>query len=215
MTGLRLAERAAAAGVAPGVLNVVPGPGGEAGSALAQHPDVRKVAFTGSTLVGSEVMRVAAGDVKRVSLELGGKSASLIFADADLEQAGASVSSSFGNAGQDCCARSRILVERPVYDEVVERFVARTRALRIGDPLEDSTEMGSLISREHRERVHGYVRQGVEQGATLCTGGGAVPGEALARGSLYRPPGLRGPTPHRTDPRDADCVTGGATLPRR
>src|SRR5258708_26508546 len=127
LTALRLAELAAAAGVPPGVLNVVTGPGGETGSALAQHPDVRKVAFTGSTLVGSEVMRVAAGDVKRVSLELGGKSASLIFADADLEQAGASVSSSFGNAGQDCCARSRILVDAPVYDEVVERVVARTR----------------------------------------------------------------------------------------
>src|SRR4029077_5427281 len=130
---------------------------------------------------GDECFLLAAGDVKLVSLELGGKSASLIFADADLEQAGASVSSSFGNAGQDCCAGSRILVERPVYDEVVERFVARTRALRIGDPLEDSTEMGSLISREHRERVHGYVRQGVEQGATLCTGGEALRGEAFDR----------------------------------
>src|SRR5258708_11094273 len=185
MTGLRLAERAAAAGVAPGVLNVVPGPGGEAGSALAQHPDVRKVAFTGSTLVGSEIMRTVAGDLKRVSLELGGKSASLIFADADLEQAGASVSSSFGNAGQDCCARSRILVERPVYQEVVERFVARTRALRIGDPLEDSTEMGSLISREHTDRVHAYVRRGVEQGATLCTCGEVLGGEPIDRGMLY------------------------------
>jgi betaine-aldehyde dehydrogenase len=198
LTALRLAELAAAAGVPPGVLNVVPGPGGEAGSALAQHPDVRKVAFTGSTLVGSEVMRVAAGDVKRVSLELGGKSASLIFADADLEQAGASVSGSFGNAGQDCCARSRILVERAVYEEVVERFVARTRALRIGDPLLDATEIGSLISRQHRERVHAYVRQGVEQGATLCTGGEAPRGEPFDRGSFYRPAVFRDVTPDMT-----------------
>ncbi len=198
LTALRLAELAAAAGVPPGVLNVVPGPGGEAGSALARHPDVRKIAFTGSTQVGSEVMRVAAGDVKRVSLELGGKSASLIFADADLEQAGASVSSSFGNAGQDCCARSRILVERAVYEEVVERFVARTRALRIGDPLLDSTEIGSLISREHRQRVHAYVRQGVEQGATLCAGGEALHGEPFDRGSFYRPAVFRDVTPDMT-----------------
>ena len=198
LTALRLAEIAAAAGVPPGVLNVVPGPGSEAGSALARHPDVRKVAFTGSTPVGSEVMRAAAGDVKRVSLELGGKSASLIFADADLELAGASVSGSFGNAGQDCCARSRILVERAVYEEVVERFVARTRALHIGDPLADATEIGPLISREHRERVHAYVRQGVEQGATLCTGGEAARGGPFDRGSFYRPAVFRDVTPGMT-----------------
>jgi betaine-aldehyde dehydrogenase len=198
MTALRLAELAAAAGVPPGVLNVVPGPGSTAGSALAQHPAVRKVSFTGSTQVGSEVMRLAAGDVKRVSLELGGKSASLIFADADLEKAGASVSSSFGNAGQDCCARSRILVERPAYEEVVERFVDRTRALRIGDPLKDSTEMGSLISREHRERVHAHVRQGVEQGATLCTGGEVLRGEPFDRGSFYGPTVFCDVTPQMT-----------------
>jgi betaine-aldehyde dehydrogenase len=198
LTALRLAELAAAAGVPPGVLNVVPGPGSAAGSALAQHPDVRKVSFTGSTQVGSEVMRLAAGDVKRISLELGGKSASLIFADADLEKAGASVSSSFGNAGQDCCARSRILVERPVYQEVVERFVECTRALRIGDPLQDSTEMGSLISREHRERVHGYVRQGMDQGAKLCTGGEALRGEAFDRGSFYDPAVFCDVTPDMT-----------------
>jgi betaine-aldehyde dehydrogenase len=183
LTALRLAELAAEAGVPPGVLNVVPGPGGAAGSALAQHPDVRKVAFTGSTEVGSEVMRLAAGDVKRVSLELGGKSASLIFADADLEKAGASVSGSFGNAGQDCCARSRILVERPVYEEVVERFVKHTRGLRVGDPLQADTQIGSLISPEHRERVDGYVRRGVEQGAKLCTGGRRIEGG----GSFYEP----------------------------
>ena len=129
------------------------GAGRRGGTALARHPDVRKIAFTGSTEVGSEVMRIAAGDVKRVSLELGGKSANLIFADADLEKAGAARSpASFGNAGQDCCARSRVLVERPVYEEIVERFVERTRAMRVGDPLDEATEMGSLISPEHREQ---------------------------------------------------------------
>ena len=187
LTALRLAELAAEAGVPPGVLNVVPGPGGATGSALVQHPDVRKIAFTGSTEVGTEVMRMAAHDIKRVSLELGGKSANLIFADADLEKAGASISGALGNAGQDCCARSRVLVERPVYDEIVERFVERARAMRVGDPLDDATEMGSLISPEHREKVDGYVRRGVEEGARLCTGGKALRGDLYDRGSFYEP----------------------------
>jgi betaine-aldehyde dehydrogenase len=191
LTALRLAGLAAEAGLPEGVLNVVTGPGGEAGSALARHPDVRKIAFTGSTEVGSEVMRNAAGDVKRVSLELGGKSASLIFADADLDKAGASISSSFGNAGQDCCARSRVLVERPIYKEVVERFVEHTRALRIGDPLRDETQIGSLISPSHRERVDGYVRRATDQGARLCTGGRAVDGP----GSFYEPAVFRDVSP--------------------
>jgi len=195
LSALRLAELAAEAGVPPGVLNVVPGPGGAAGAALARHPDVRKLAFTGSTEVGSEVMRLAAGDVKRVSLELGGKSASLIFADADLARAGASISGSFGNAGQDCCARSRVLVERPVYDEIVERFVARTRALRVGDPLAETSEMGSLISAAHRERVDGYVRRAVAQGARLATGGQALSEGPFERGSFYQPTVLCGVDP--------------------
>jgi betaine-aldehyde dehydrogenase len=187
LSALRLAELAGEAGLPPGVLNVIPGPGGAAGEALVRHPGVRKVSFTGSTEVGSGVMRAAADDVKRVSLELGGKSASLIFADADLDQAGASVSGSFGNAGQDCCARSRILVERPVYDEIVERFVERTRAIRLGDPLDETTEMGSLISPQHREKVDGYVKQGVQEGARLCIGGRAKAGKPFARGSFYEP----------------------------
>ncbi len=195
LTALRLAELAAEAGLPPGVLNVIPGPGGAAGSRLAQHPDVRKISFTGSTEVGSEVMRLAAGDVKRVSLELGGKSASLIFADADLEKAGASVSGSFGNAGQDCCARSRVLVERSVYDEVVERFVERVRALRVGNPQDETTEIGALISPSHREKVHGWVRRGVEQGATLCTGGRLLTGDLYDRGSFYEPAVFRDVTP--------------------
>jgi betaine-aldehyde dehydrogenase len=195
LTALRLAELAAEAGLPPGVLNVVPGPGGATGSALARHPDVRKIAFTGSTEVGSEVMRAAADDVKRVSLELGGKSASLIFADADLEEAGTSVSGSFGNAGQDCCARSRVLVERSVYDEVIERFVERTRALRVGDPLDENTEIGSLVSTAHRERVNGFVRRAVEQGARLCTGGRALHGGSYDAGSFYEPAVLRGVKP--------------------
>jgi betaine-aldehyde dehydrogenase len=195
LSALRLAELAAEAGVPPGVLNVIPGPGGAVGAALAAHPDVRKVSFTGSTAVGSDVLRRSADDVKRVSLELGGKSASLIFADADLDKAGASVSGSFGNAGQDCCARSRILVERTVYEEVVERFVERTRALRLGAPLDETTEIASLISREHRDKVHGYVRRGVEQGAKLCLGGKMKSGSAFESGSYYEPAVFRDVTP--------------------
>jgi betaine-aldehyde dehydrogenase len=187
LSALRLAELAGEAGLPPGVLNVIPGPGGAAGAALVRHPDVRKISFTGSTEVGSGVMRMAADDIKRVSLELGGKSASLIFADADLDKAGASVSGSFGNAGQDCCARSRILVERSIYEEVVERFVERTRALRLGNPLDEATEIGSLISPEHREKVDGYVRQGVQEGAKLCLGGQPKTGKGFGRGSFYEP----------------------------
>jgi betaine-aldehyde dehydrogenase len=140
-------------------------------------------------------MRSAAADVKRVALELGGKSASLIFADADLEKAGASVSGSFGNAGQDCCARSRVLVERSVYEEVVERFVARVRALRVGDPQDPATEIGSLISPAHRLKVDGWVRRGVEEGATLCTGGRPLTGSLHDRGSFYEPAVFRDVTP--------------------
>ncbi len=187
LTALRLAELAHEAGVPPGVLNVIPGPGSAAGAALASHPDVRKVAFTGSTEVGIEIQRLAAADVKRVSLELGGKSASLVFADADLEKAAGAVFSVFGNAGQDCCARSRILVERPVYQEFVDRFVERTRAIRLGNPLDEATEMGPLISPAHRDRVDGFVRRAVEQGATLCCGGRAKTGDPWDRGSFYEP----------------------------
>lgn len=187
LTALRLGELALEAGVPPGVLNVLPGPGGAIGAALAEHPAVRKLSFTGSTEVGAAVMRFAAGDIKRVSLELGGKSANIVFADADVEKASAAVFSVFGNAGQDCCARSRVLVERALYAEFVERFVERTRRLRIGDPLDVATEIGSLISREHRAKVDGFVQQGKAQGARLCIGGRMVSDVALAQGSFYEP----------------------------
>ncbi len=187
LTALRLGELALEAGLPPGVLNVLPGPGGAVGAALVQHPAVRKVSLTGSTEVGAAVMRLAAGDIKRVSLELGGKSASLVFADADLDRAATAVFSVFGNAGQDCCARSRVLVERPVYREFVERFVERTRRLRLGDPLDEATEIGSLISPEHRARVDGFVQRARAEGARLCTGGAVPRGEPFARGSFYEP----------------------------
>src|SRR6185295_11543004 len=130
-----------------GALQVLPGIGSAVGEALVTHPLVRKVSFTGSTAVGSRIMELAARDIKRVSLELGGKSPNIVFADADLTQAAArSPMSVFANTGQDCCARSRVFVERRVYDEFVGRFVAATRAIVVGSPSDERTQVGPLVS---------------------------------------------------------------------
>jgi acyl-CoA reductase-like NAD-dependent aldehyde dehydrogenase len=169
---LRYAELGLEAGLPPGVLNVLPGPGGAVGDALVEHPLVGKVGFTGSTEVGIEIARKAAGTVKRVTLELGGKSACLVFADADLEKAGRMAPFSvFENAGQDCCARSRLLVEASAKDELLERYVATTRGIVVGDPEDEATQMGPLVSGAQRETVEGYVARGLEEGATLLEGG--------------------------------------------
>ena len=158
LSALRLAELALEAGIPEGVLNVVTGKGSVVGQRLIEHPDVAKIGFTGSTEVGQQVMRGAAGTIKRVTLELGGKSANLVFADADLEKAAASAPYAvFDNAGQDCCARSRILVEKTVYDRFAELLVTATRGVRVGDPELDNTEMGPLISAAHRETVASFV----------------------------------------------------------
>ena len=158
LSALRLAELALEAGIPEGVLNVVVGKGSVAGARLIEHPDVAKIGFTGSTEVGQSVMRGAAGTIKRVTLELGGKSANVVFADADLERAAATAPYAvFDNAGQDCCARSRILVEASAYDRFAELLVESTRALRVGDPGDESTEMGPLISAAHRETVASFV----------------------------------------------------------
>ena len=154
----RLGELALDAGIPEGVVNVVAGSGRVIGQRLVEHPDVAKIGFTGSTEVGRGVMRGAAGTIKRVTLELGGKSANVVFADADLETAAATAPYAvFGNAGQDCCARSRILVERSVYDEFLARLIGATSGVKIGNPEDAATEMGPLISAEHRERVSSYV----------------------------------------------------------
>jgi acyl-CoA reductase-like NAD-dependent aldehyde dehydrogenase len=158
LSALRLAELALEAGIPEGVLNVVTGKGSVVGQRLIEHPDVAKIGFTGSTEVGQQVMRGAAGTIKRVTLELGGKSANVVFADADLEKAAASAPYAvFDNAGQDCCARSRILVEKTVYDRFAELLVTATRGVRVGDPELDETEMGPLISAAHRETVASFV----------------------------------------------------------
>jgi acyl-CoA reductase-like NAD-dependent aldehyde dehydrogenase len=158
LTAVRLAELALEAGIPEGVVNVVVGPGSVVGQRLVEHPEVAKIGFTGSTEVGRKVMAGAAGTIKRVTLELGGKSANLVFADADLERAAASAPYAvFGNAGQDCCARSRILVERSAYDRFLHLLVEATSGVAVGDPEDDATEMGPLISAEHREQVSSYV----------------------------------------------------------
>src|SRR3954453_20074669 len=158
LSALRLAELCLEAGIPVGVVEVVVGKGSEAGQRLVEHPDVAKIGFTGSTEVGRGVMQGAAGTIKRVTLELGGKSANVVFADADLEQAAAAAPYAvFDNAGQDCCARSRILVERSAYDRFLELLVESTRAVRVGDPADKATEMGPLISAAHRETVAGFV----------------------------------------------------------
>src|SRR5256886_226339 len=162
------------AGLPPGVISVLPGPGSSVGNALVTHPLVSKVSFTGSTEVGSQIMRLCANNITRVSLELGGKAANVVFADTDLERCiEASAFAVFGNCGQDCCARSRILVQRPIYDEFVERFARRTAALQLGQPLDEKTEIGPLISAGQRQRSLDYIALGQEEGAELITGGTA------------------------------------------
>jgi betaine-aldehyde dehydrogenase len=175
LTALALAELAIEAGLPPGVLNVVTGKGSEAGEALVRHPAVGKISFTGSTEVGSGVMAAAAPDIKRVSLELGGKSAGIVFADADLDTCvESSIFAVYDNAGQDCCARSRLLVESPIYEEFTSRFVERARSLVVGDTADESTEMGPLISPAQRETVEGYLQIGIDEGARLLCGGERV-----------------------------------------
>jgi betaine-aldehyde dehydrogenase len=158
LSAMRLGELALEAEIPQGVVNVVVGPGRVVGRRLVEHPDVAKIGFTGSTEVGRLVMAGAAQTIKRVTLELGGKSANVVFADADLEAAAvAAPPAVFGNAGQDCCARSRILVERSAYDRFLELLVEATGRVRVGSPEDDATEMGPLISAEQREQVSSYV----------------------------------------------------------
>ena len=178
LTALRLAELAVEVGIPAGVVNVVPGDGPTTGAYLVAHPGVDKVSFTGSTATGSEIMRLAADPLKRVSLELGGKSPSIVFADADLEDAVASTAYGiYYSAGQSCEARSRLLVERSVYDEVVALVAEKAAAVRVGDPLDPETQMGSLISQRHREKVHGFVEAGRDDGAEIVAGGEPADGD--------------------------------------
>jgi aldehyde dehydrogenase (NAD+)/betaine-aldehyde dehydrogenase len=184
LTALRLAELAGEAGFPAGAINVVPGDGPTVGSYLVRHPGVDKVAFTGSTATGGEIMRLCSDPIKRVTLELGGKSPNLVFADADLANAlPSSVWSIYYAAGQSCEARSRVLVEKPLYDEFVSSFSEKAKAVRVGDPLDPETQMGSLISTAHRDKVHRFVELGQEEGVEVVTGGAPVEGP----GAFYPP----------------------------
>jgi acyl-CoA reductase-like NAD-dependent aldehyde dehydrogenase len=161
LTALEFERIAVDAGIPEGVVNVVAGPGSVCGQRLVEHPDVAKIAFTGSTEVGRRIAAGAAETIKRVTLELGGKSANIVYADADLERAAAAAPSAvFGNAGQDCCARSRILVERSAIDRFMEVLEEAVEAIRVGDPLDESTEMGPLISEGQRQTVSSFVPEG-------------------------------------------------------
>jgi len=170
---LRLGELFEEAGFPPGVINIVTGFGETAGAAIAAHPDVDKVAFTGSTEVGHAIMHAAAGNLKRVSLELGGKSPNVIFADADLDAAAAGAASAiYFNHGQCCCAGSRLFVEKSMYDKVVPRLVEFSEKIKVGPGMDPSTEMGPLVSSEQFERVNTFLASGSKEGAKVATGGG-------------------------------------------
>ena len=210
LTALRLAELALDAGIPEDVLQVVVGRGTTVGTALVEHPDVAKVAFTGSTEAGRDVMARASGTIKRVTLELGGKSANVVFADADLETAAASAPFAvFGNAGQDCCARSRILVERSAFDRFVELLVAATEALVVGDPEAEATQMGPLVSAEHRARVNGFVEHDEDDAARRRSEPGARRGRMVVPGHR---PGAGGSRPAGVARGDLRAGGGGDPL---
>jgi phenylacetaldehyde dehydrogenase len=202
LTALRLAELAVEAGLPEGVLQVVCGRGPVVGRFLVEHPAVRKICFTGSVPVGQSIMAACAGQTKRVTLELGGKSPNIVFADADLERAAATAPYAvFDNAGQDCCARSRMLVQRPVFDRFMALFEAAVRGVVVGDPLDEKTEMGPLISAAQRDRVRGFVPPGAPvafrgsapSGAPSEAPAGAPSGAPAGAGFSYPPTVLAGP----------------------
>jgi aldehyde dehydrogenase (NAD+)/betaine-aldehyde dehydrogenase len=186
-TALRLAELAAEVGFPPGVVNVIPADGRTTGAYLVKHAGVDKVAFTGSTSTGGEIMRLCSEPIKRLTLELGGKSPNLVFADADLGSAiPSAVWSIYYSAGQSCEARSRVLVERSIYDDVVSGVTEKAQAVKTGDPLDPETQMGSLISTAHRERVHSFVEAAREEGVEVTTGG--EPGGGHSETGAFYPP---------------------------
>lgn len=198
LTAVRLGELALQAGLPEGLFQVLPGVGEVVGERFVTHPDVRKVVFTGSTEVGKRIMRGCAEQVKRVTLELGGKSANIVFADADLERAAATAPDGvFDNAGQDCCARSRILVQRPVFERFMELLEPAVRSVVVGDPADPKTTMGPLISAEHRAKVAGYVPDGAPV---------AFRGEAPSGSGFWFPPTVLTPDP--ADPAFTEEIFG-------
>lgn len=184
LTALRLGDLILEAGLPEGVVNIITGFGPGAGSSIAEHPDIDKVAFTGSTEVGKLILHASAGNLKRVSLELGGKSPNIIFRDADLDSAIPNAALGvFYNAGQVCAARTRIFAEHAIYDDLVDKFVKASRTMTMGDPFDPKTRMGPLVSKEQFERVVNYVEVGKQEGARLAAGG-----EAAARKGYFVAP---------------------------
>jgi acyl-CoA reductase-like NAD-dependent aldehyde dehydrogenase len=191
LTALLLGEICAEAGLPPGVVSVLPGPGAEIGTYLAEHPGVDKIAFTGETTTGRDIMRRAAATLKRVTLELGGKSPNIVFEDADLETAvNGSLWAIYYSAGQSCEARSRLFIHESLYDRFVEMFVAKAAKLKVGNPLDEATQIGSLISRKQWNTVHSYVELGRREGAEVLVGGGRPEGDGLDQGNYYLPTAL-------------------------
>jgi betaine-aldehyde dehydrogenase len=184
LTALLLGRVAHTAGLPAGVLQVIPGTGSKIGDALVTHPLVRKISFTGSTEIGSRIMELASKGIKRVSLELGGKSPNIVFADADLEKAASqSPSGVFANTGQDCCARSRVFVERKIYSEFVERFIAATKTLKVGDPGKETTQLGPMVSTQQRDSVETFISSARSAGRKIAYGGE----RGFAKGAFLQP----------------------------
>jgi phenylacetaldehyde dehydrogenase len=186
LSALRLGELLDDAGIPPGVVNIVTGFGETAGAAIAAHPELDKVAFTGSTEVGREILRAAAGNLKRVSLELGGKSPNIVFADADLDAAAVGAASAiYFNHGQCCCAGSRLFIEQKAYDAIMPKLVDFSEKVKLGPGMDPATEMGPLVSSEQYERVTGFLDAGRREGARVAAGGGRPP--ELSKGYFVRP----------------------------
>jgi acyl-CoA reductase-like NAD-dependent aldehyde dehydrogenase len=200
LSSLRIAELIDEVGFPAGVVNVVPGYGHTAGARIAEHPDIAKVSFTGSTVTGRRLVEASAGNLKRLHLELGGKGANLVFEDADLDAAlQGSAFAIYHNQGQACIAGSRLLLHEAIADEFISRFVALTESIRLGNPLDRATEMGPLTSPEHRDRVLNYVKVAVDEGGEILTGGGVPEGADFASGCYVQP------TVVRANPEDRVC----------
>lgn len=188
LTPLLIVDLMSEAGAPPGVVNVVTGTGAEAGAPLAAHPDVDKIVFTGSTATGQSIVRASAGNLKRVSLELGGKSPVIVCADADLDKAvPVAAMAAFANSGQICIAGSRLFVERPIYDEMLERLAAFAGRLRIGDGADPQTEIGPLVSEKQLHRVERFLESGQSEGARMIVGGRRPSDVALSSGHFVEP----------------------------
>ena len=213
LTALKFAELCQEAGLPAGVLNVVTGPGGKVGMALVRDPRVDKIAFTGSTEVGKQIMREAAGTLKRLSLELGGKSPNIVFADADIEAAvRGAMTGIFYNKGEVCAAGSRLFVEQSIHDEFVAKLTDRAKTFKVGDPIDKATRMGPVVSKAQMETVLGYIETGKREGAQLVAGG--QPGVRRQRqGLLRRADDLRRRQQHHDDRAGGDLRPGAVRHP--